>query len=72
MPRVQEVSEAYEVLSDEGKRAEFDRFGSGGGGGAQDPFSQVQRTANAGSGIRIWSVLYKIDHLNKGGRFRRP
>ena len=36
---VQEVSEAYEVLADEGKRAEFDQFGSG---SAQDPFSQGQ------------------------------
>jgi len=34
--KFQEVSEAYECLSDETKRKQYDAFGSGGGGG--DPF----------------------------------
>lgn len=41
--KFQEVSEAYEVLSDDTKRAQFDSFGSGssgggGGPGGQNPF----------------------------------
>jgi len=32
------VSEAYEVLGDDAKRAEFDQFGSG---AANNPFGQV-------------------------------
>ena len=42
MKKFQEVSEAYEVLSDDSKRAQFDTFGSssgpGGGSGGQNPF----------------------------------
>jgi len=53
MKNFQEVSEAYEVLSDDGKRAQYDSFGSGGGhGGAgtsgQDPFRDFQQAAQQG------------------------
>ena len=47
--KFQEVSEAYEVLSDDGKRAEFDNFGSAGGqSGGQNPFGGFQQRGGAG------------------------
>jgi len=53
MKNFQEVSEAYEVLSDDDKRAQYDSFGSGSGrGGAgssgQDPFRDFQQAARQG------------------------
>ena len=47
---IQEASEAYEVLSDEQKRAEYDSFGSqqsaSSGFNQQNPFSQQGRQGN--------------------------
>jgi len=48
MKKFQEVSEAYEVLADDTKRAEYDSFGSGGGSSSgqrhsQDPFRDFQQ-----------------------------
>jgi len=56
----QEVSEAYEVLSDEGKRAEYDRYGSAGN---QDPFSQAgqQRGGFRQQGGSQWNYQSNVD-----------
>jgi len=52
MKNFQEVSEAYEVLSDDGKRAQYDSFGSSGGSGSaqhgHDPFRDFQQAAQQG------------------------
>ena len=55
--KFQEVSEAYEVLSDDSKRAEFDQFGAGsgpGGAGAgqENPFEGFQQQPGGGPGFR--------------------
>lgn len=58
--RFQEVSEAYEVLSDETKRAEYDRFGSSGN---QDPFSQAgqQHGGFRRQGGSQWNYQSNVD-----------
>jgi len=63
--KFREVSEAYEVLSDEGKKAEYDRFGSVGGGGnrfqthgfsMEDIFSQFSDVFGGGSRYNQYQV----------------
>ena len=57
----QEASEAYEVLSDEQKRREYDTFGSSPSGTQQqqhNPFSQTGRQGN----IR-WE--YKVGNISQ-------
>ena len=73
--RFKEIGEAYEVISDEDKRAAYDRFGhdafkNGGGGGGRggfhdpmDIFSQVFGGGGGGS---------MFDDLFGGGRRRDP
>lgn len=75
--RFQEVSEAYEVLSDDQKRGEYDSFGGAGGGKAQggsggfNPkgFDQFRQKAQQGFGARSsgrsgqtqWSYQSNVD-----------
>jgi len=77
--KFKEVGEAYEILSDEQKRAAYDRFGHGafqqggmsgggfGGGGAVDPFEIFREVfGGAGGGGGIFEEFF-----NGGGRRTR-
>lgn len=66
--KFKEISQAYEVLSDSGKRAQYDQFGhdaftrggrSGGAGGFHDPFDIFSQVfGNAGGGGSIFEDLF--------------
>lgn len=61
--KFQEVSEAYEVLCDEGKRSEYDMYGgdsrSGSAGfGGQDPFSRARQGQTSGT---QWQYQSNVD-----------
>jgi curved DNA-binding protein len=68
--RFGEVQEAYDVLSDNEKRATYDRFGHGGfaAGGAPgaggDPFESFRRGAGAGSGAPGGFGGFRVDDLD--------
>lgn len=53
----QDVSEAYEVLSDESKRSDYDQSGSA----SQDPFSQARRSGQRRAGGAQWSYQSNVD-----------
>jgi DnaJ-class molecular chaperone len=52
--RFKEVQEAYDVLSDEQKRKNYDQFGHAGANGG-DPFENLRRSA-AGGGRQRWNA----------------
>src|SRR5208337_485054 len=56
--RFKEAQEAYEVLSDQGKRKNYDEFGHAGvgatPGAAGDPFAAFRRAQQTGGGGRSW------------------
>lgn len=64
--KFKELGEAYEVLSDENKRAAYDRYGhaafsggmgGGGAGGAHDPFEVFREVFGAGGGGIFGSIF---------------
>jgi molecular chaperone DnaJ len=72
--KFKEISEAYSVLSDEKRRAEYDSygrtFGAGGGPGAGFDFSQFQDAFQGGFGFDIGDVFSDF-FAGGAGRSRR-
>jgi curved DNA-binding protein len=73
--RFREISEAYEVLSDKQKRAQYDRFGDVGNGRAGGPhgngFGDFQWSSNSGFG-NAPGMENLIDQLLQGVGRKRP
>lgn len=75
--KFKEISSAYEVLSDENKRAKYDRFGheaytqsGGGGGGGGDPFDIFSQVFGGGGGGS--SIFDQLFGGGGGGRRQGP
>ncbi len=76
--KFKEISHAYEVLSDQSKRAQYDQFGhaafsgtgrGGGGGGFHDPFDIFSQVFGGRAGAAGGAGIF--DELFGGGSFRR-
>ena len=73
--RFKEVGEAYEILSNEEKRAAYDRFGhsafSGGGQRSHDPFDLFREVFGGGGGGAGGGGIFEELFGGGGGRGRR-
>ena len=69
--RFKEISEAYAVLSDEKKKAEYDRFGHSGPGGAGFDFSDFDFGGFRSGGFDIGGFTYEDLFGDLFGRSRR-
>jgi len=64
--RIKEINEAYEVLSDEGKRSRYDNFGSSGTGGNSGGFGQQGGFGDFG--VDLGDIFGGFDDLFGMGR----
>ena len=74
--KFKEVQEAYDVLSDKDKRAQYDQFGhvdprmGAGGAGGADPFDAFRRASQARGGHRTWQAgpNVSVEDFDFGGQ----